>query len=194
VIVVLGRPTLGAATPDGRTQLTGRAAQIALASRAAGARVELVGAVPDDDDGDAVVLALGREGIGHAAVLRDPSSGPVRIDAADVSLGLSYVSDCAVLVIAEPLSDAAFAVAADAAAYHGAFLVAVLGPGAAEPAAGLPPETTLLREPSTEGVDAGEVTAFAATVGRYAAELDRGTEPAAAFRAALGGEWERVAD
>jgi hypothetical protein len=35
--------------------------------------VELVGKVGDDGAGDAVVLALGRLGIGHAALLRDPA-------------------------------------------------------------------------------------------------------------------------
>jgi hypothetical protein len=194
VIVVLGRPSLGATALDAGQRLTGRAAAVALACRAAGASVELVGAVPDNDHGDAIVLELGRAGIGHAAVLRDPSSGPVRFDADDVSLGLSYVADCRVLVVAEPLADDALAVAAEAAAYHGAQLVAVVAAGSAETDGTLPDQTTLLREPSTEGDDAGDVDDFAAAIGRYAASLDAGVLPADAFREALGGVWEPVAD
>jgi hypothetical protein len=204
VIVVLGRPTLAAAPLDGQgsdspdadggQRLAGRAASVALACRAAGGAVELVGAVTDNDNGDAIVLALGRAGIGHAAVLRDPSAGQVRFDAADVSLGLSYVADCRVLVVAEPLADDALAVAADAAAYHGAHLIAVLATDAVEPATSLPAETTLLREPSNEGADPTDVDDFADAVGRYAAELDRGEPPAEAFRRALGGDGEPVAD
>ncbi len=57
----------------------------------------------------------------------------VRFDARDISLGLSYVSDCSVLVVAEPLGADALAVAADAAAYHDAHLVAVVDVDAAEP-------------------------------------------------------------
>jgi hypothetical protein len=156
--------------------------------------VELVGAVPDTDVGDAIVLELGRAGIGHAAVLRDPSTGATRFDAADVSLGLSYVADCHVLVVAEPLAGDALAVAADAAAYHGAHLIAVMAVDAAEPA-GLPAtQVTLLREPTTEGQEPIDTDDFAAAIGRYAAELDRGTSPADAFRRALGGAWEAVAD
>jgi hypothetical protein len=194
MIVVLGRPTLDAPAPDGERRLAGRAAEIAQAARTAGGRVELVGAVPDDDEGDAIVLELGRQGIGHAAVLRDPSAGPVRFDAGDVSLGLSYVSECAVLVVAEPLAADALAVAADAAAYHGAHIVGVLGADAPEPAGSLPAQTTLLREPSTEGSDAGDADDFSAAVGRYAAALDRGTPAAEAFKEALGGGWEPVAE
>jgi hypothetical protein len=156
--------------------------------------VELVGAVADSDDGDGVILELGRQGIGHAAVLRDPSASPVRFDAGDVSLGLSYVADCSVLVVAEPLGGDALTVAADAAAYHGAHLIAVLGADADEPANSVPAQTTLLREPSTEGDDAGDVDDFATAIGRYAAELDRGTPAAEAFKRALGSAWESVAD
>ena len=72
VIVVIGcpsyRPPEGA-NPDG---VGGSAASVAFAAAAAGARVQLVGRIGDDAVGDALVLALGRSGVGHAALLRDP--------------------------------------------------------------------------------------------------------------------------
>ena len=51
----------------------GRACEVALAAAAAGARVEIVARAGDDATGDALMLALSRAGIGHVAVLRDPS-------------------------------------------------------------------------------------------------------------------------
>lgn len=50
----------------------GRACSIALAAANRGARVELVGRVGEDAAGEALLLALARAGVGHAAVLRDP--------------------------------------------------------------------------------------------------------------------------
>ena len=49
----------------------GLAAAIAVAAVEAGGVVQLIGKVGDDPDGDAAVLALGRAGVGHAAMLRD---------------------------------------------------------------------------------------------------------------------------
>ncbi len=49
----------------------GLAAAIAVAAVEAGGVVQLIGKVGDDPDGDAAVLALGRAGIGHVAMLRD---------------------------------------------------------------------------------------------------------------------------
>jgi ribokinase len=223
VIVVLGRPGLGIVVGDEPAEgpvvprLHGLAAQICIAARNAGADVEMVGAVGDDTEGDQVMVALGRAGIGHAAVLRDPSartptgsvaeprdaaglspeaglglgnpapSGQLpRLDPGDVSLGLSYVSECRVLVIAEPLSGDANAVAAEAAAYHGAAIVAVADEGAAlQP--GLPDDATVL------AATPGEQAAFADLVGRYVAALDNGAAPAEAFRQARDAAgWETV--
>lgn len=57
-----------ASTPDG---VGGLAAAIATAAVRAGGAVQLVGRIGDDAAGDALVVALGRAGIGHAAILRD---------------------------------------------------------------------------------------------------------------------------
>jgi ribokinase len=204
VIVVLGRPGLGNAgsvesgEAGAAAGLHGRAAAIALAARRAGASVELVGSVGDDPEGDLVMVGLGAAGIGHAAVLRDPTArtptaegateaGPLpRLDPGDVSLGLSYLSQCRVLVIAEPLTAAANEVAAEAAAYHGAAIVAVAEEGSpADP--GLPETATVLE------AAAGDQDAFAELVGRYAAALDGGDSPAEAFRRARDAAgWETV--
>jgi hypothetical protein len=230
VIVVLGRPGLsetgradvGPGESDG-LGLAGRAARIALAARAAGAAVELVGSVGDDPDGDQVVVRLGRAGIGHSAVLRDPSArtpmgalrtgelgAPApRLEPADISLGLSYVTECRVLVIAEPLPADALAVAADAAAYHGAAIVAIVEEGSH---AGdyLPVDATLLEAPREEPMDdalatapvdedradadaAARSDAFNRLVAQYAVALDRGEDPGKAFRVASGAAgWEAV--
>jgi len=72
MIVVVGLPAYGA-TPDGQGSAGGLAADVSAEAVRRGGAVELVGKVGDDGAGDAVVLALGRLGIGHAALLRDPA-------------------------------------------------------------------------------------------------------------------------
>src|SRR5450759_4479761 len=59
-------------SPDGEKCAGGMAVEVAAAAQRRGSQVELVGKVGEDGAGDAVVLALGRLGIGHAALLRDP--------------------------------------------------------------------------------------------------------------------------
>jgi hypothetical protein len=205
VIVVLGCPA--ARRRDGVVEPAGLSGWIAASAATAGATTQLVGRIGDDDLGDAVVLGLARAGVGHAALLRDathatpelaleeewpddaaasiaadaPSAaapavaadGPV-LDAEDVALGLRYLTDFAVLVIAEPLSVTAATAAADAAAFAGARTITIAGSSAA-PAAG----HDLFEPPD------GDPEAFAAVIGRYAAALDRGVDPAEAFAAAM---------
>jgi hypothetical protein len=182
VIVVLGRPRL-----DERGAITGTAGRVAVAARAAGAQVAIVGLVADDDAGDATVTELGRAGVGHAALLRQPGGGELRpLDRADIELALRYVPECQVLVAAEPLSDDALAATTEAAAYHGAPLIALTEPGAAPPT-GLPENATVLEEPADD--EAGG--AFAALVGRYAAALAGGSEPPQAWQTAVNATgWE----
>ena len=71
VIVVVGLPAY-ADSPDGERCAGGLAVEVAAAAERRGGEVELVGKVGNDGAGDAVVVALGRLGIGHAALLRDP--------------------------------------------------------------------------------------------------------------------------
>lgn len=200
MIVVVGRPGL---TEDDR--LDRPAALIAVAAAGSGGSVELVGSVGDDADGDTAVVELGRAGIGHAAVLRDPSGATPRsggegdeteptasahelprLDAADIELALRYLANCQVLVVAEALPDDAMRVVVDAASYHRAALV-VLTPtqsdGEADANLGtavvLPEETTILETPEHDN------GAFAGLVARYAVQLDEGRRPADAWRDAI---------
>lgn len=187
MIVVLGRPGL---THDGR--LDRPAGRIAFAAAEAGARVELVGSVGDDADGEAVALELGKAAIGHAALLRDPAGvtpratadaaeeahALPRLDAADLDLGLRYITDCHVLVAAEPLDPEATDIVTGAATYHGAALILVTAT-ATTPAVELPGSATVLEMPDHDD------GAFAVLVGRYAALLDGGREAPEAWHDAL---------
>jgi hypothetical protein len=230
VIVVLGRPRVQRRGPDGPLVPAGLAAEIALSLGREGAAVELVGSVGDDPEGDQVVVELGRAGVGHAALLRDPATRtppagrevterPLpRLEAADVELGLRYLSDCRVLVVAEPLDPAALGQALAAAAYHGADAVVVAPPGSVDPAS-LGEGVTLLERPaagevdpepeaSLEGGDGpphiggdgppedgpadDDEATFAGFVAAYALGLERGASAEDAIMAALdGGGWER---
>ncbi len=208
--------------------VVGMPALIAEAAAAAGARVELIGRIGGDRAGDAVLLALARSGVGHAAMLRDPAR-PTRVAAArldddgeplvplaglrsdedagddrlttlpavtddastapsleqgDVELGLRYVREYRVVVVAETLGGAPAREAADAAVFADAALIAVVPPSGEVPAAFV--GATVIAAP-----DADPDGAFAALIGRYAAALDAGGDPSAAFaeaRAAAG--WE----
>lgn len=72
MIVVVGLPAY-ADGPDGEQCAGGLAVEVAAAAKRRGGTVELVGKVGNDGAGDAVVVALGRLGVGHAALLRDPA-------------------------------------------------------------------------------------------------------------------------
>ncbi len=222
VIVVIG-PLAYVPAPDGGPgAAAGLAAGIAGAAAAAGARVELAAKVGDDSAGDAVLMALGRAGVGHAATLRDPSrptpsieaggddgsplvpldggtggagasvdaapgasaapdDAAAALDAGDIDLALGYLLDPRVIVLAQPVSDAAAAAAARAAAFSDATLIAVVAAGAAVP-------------PSLERAivferDSSETEELATLVGRFAASIDAGSDAAVAFaeaRDALG--------
>jgi len=195
MIVILGRPSVRPLVQDARLVPDGVSVAIARAVVSAGRPVELVGSVGDDDAGDALVVGLGREGIGHAALLRQPvAATPVAgqppcglaptLDLADVELGLGYIPDVDVLVLSEPLDRDAESAALDAAAYHGARVVAVVPPGTV-PSERLATVATVLE--SSEDPP----PAFTAMVGRYAAELDRGAAPEAGFEIATAAAgWE----
>ena len=203
MIVVVGVPGWRAGEP---ATPAGLSALVAMAAAAAGASVELVGRVGDDAAGDALLIALSRAGVGHAAVLRDPakatpvlaragddegiaaeapadeapadgSRGP-QLDAGDLELGLSYLTDYRVVVVADPVSEATLRTIGEAAAYADVSLVVVSGP--AVPASVLPTTATVLQAP-----DAGDAAAFAQLVAAYAVALDRGEPAESAFRAAV---------
>jgi hypothetical protein len=206
VIVVVGSPAWREADPSSPA---GRTCEIGLAAAGRGAAVEIVGRVGDDRAGDSLLIALSGAGVGHAAVLRDPmlptsimapspdpdpadelladvpgsveqgvAAGP-RLEPADVALGLSYLTAFRVLVVADDAPEDVIPACVDGAAFSGAQLVVLVQPARPFPG-GLPLDATVLAAP--EVADDG---AFAALVGGYAAALDLGDEPAAAFRATM---------
>lgn len=215
MIVVVGSPCVALSLGDGPPVAVGAGARIAGAAAAAGATVQLVGRIGDDPAGDAVMGALSRAGVGHAAVLRDPTYAtpavivrdeaedefaeadasparraadvsPLMLDPADLALALGYLNELAVLVIADPVGPASMAVAAEAAAYAGAVLVVLVAAGTAP--IDIPAEATVIGAP-----DDDPDGTFAATVGAFAAALDAGDAPAGALRtAAAAVGWQPV--
>jgi hypothetical protein len=119
----------------------------------------------------------------HAA-----SGGPA-LEAADVELGLRYLTEFAVLVIAEPVDDATSAVVAEAAGWGDARLIVILPRDVSVPE-GLPADAVVFEAPEADpdGV-------FAAFVGHFAAGLDDGAEPEVAFRGSLGSDgWSEATE
>lgn len=224
MIVVVGLPAYAdspaGGSPDGEKCAGGMAVEVAAWGQRRGGQVELVGKVGEDGAGDAVVLALGRLGIGHAALLRDPvrptpvltagaalvddSTGidadtPVAtmfpanpaerpsLDAADIELALRYLAASTVIVLTDPLPDGALAVALDAAAFATARLIVVVPAGSPPPEVSV--EATVLEAPADDDGSFGRM------VGTFAAALDAGVDPAAAFREAVTASgWESAAD
>jgi hypothetical protein len=89
VIVVVGQPVLR--NLGDRVDAVGSAARIATAAAGGGSTVQLVGKVGEDPDGDVLVLALAAAGVGHVAVLRDPSRRTPRLVAPTRDAG--YAAD-----------------------------------------------------------------------------------------------------
>lgn len=117
---------------------------------------------------------------GLAATLPGP-----RLEPADVTLGLRYISGFDVLVVADDAPVAVIPAAAEAAGFAGARLLVLVAPGVVTPH--LPDDALVLGAP---GADDG---AFGTLVGAVAAGLDRGLSPADALRASTGAAgWETV--
>jgi hypothetical protein len=216
VIVIVGNPVARVDAVAGRVA-SGLAARVAIAAAGAGGGAQLVGRVGEDAAGELALLDLARHGVGHAAVLRDPARHTAEIrsadgdgdgldgesdgtddaprepaststlDAADLKLAFDYLPEYSVIVVAERLAPAALRVAVDAAAWSGAALVVV---GRADDLTGLPENATVLAAPDDGDPDG----AFAAMVGAYAAGLDRGEDPRAAFDAASQAVGSNAAD
>ena len=133
---------------------------------------------PEDEDGDG---DDGHEMDGPAtATGTDPDLlHSLVLDVGDVDLGLRYLMQIDVLVLAEPSQPEIVKVVADAARWGEATLVLVVGPGTSVPD-DLPPDAIVFEAPETDpdGV-------FAEFVGSFAAALDDGTEPGEAFRTAM---------
>jgi hypothetical protein len=219
MIVVIGCPTGRMA--DGAIAASGMSSRVALSAAGAGRAVQIVGRVGDDPTADAVVLDLARGGVGHVALLRDgtratpleppwpdgievddaddgttlatpdpdATAGGPALEAADVELGLRYLTEFAVLVIAEPVDGATSAVVAEAAGWGDARLIVILPHDVSVPDR-LSADAVVFEAPET---DLGGV--FAAFVGHFAAGIDDGVEPEAAFRDSLGADgWSEATE
>jgi sugar/nucleoside kinase (ribokinase family) len=190
VIVVVGLPRLGGSHPP---RATGLAVEIARRAAGAGVGVQLMGKVGDDPEGDLALLDLARSGVAHPAMLRDHARrtpvgsgraaterGPApTLEPADLELGLRYVPDFRVLVVAVPDAPALISVAAEAATFAGAHLIVISNDGGHVET--LPERSTVLTAPRGE---AGE-SALAGLVATYAVALDAGDDSIAAWRTAL---------
>ena len=121
-------------------------------------------------------------------------AGP-RLEGADVDLAMRYLDPSGVLVVTDDVPSDVLAAAVEAGRYAGTRLVVLLAPGGLAARAlpvGLPDDATVLAAPVAGEDDAG---AFDALVGAYAAALDGGADPAAAFATAQGSTgWEAAAD
>ena len=101
MVVVIGSPV--AVRAGKRILPAGRSVAVADAVRNAGGEVQLVGKVAEDLAGDAIVLDLGRRGIGHSALARaesgiTPNGGAVgaeddEIEAVDAAEAATAVAD-----------------------------------------------------------------------------------------------------
>jgi hypothetical protein len=219
VIVIIGSPA--GRLEDGRIVAGGPAARVAIAAAGGGRQVQVVGRVGDDPIADAILLDLARAGVGHVAVLRDPSrptplepappaedlvegdddgygaeaepgeaagtavpatpepATVLPLDAADVELGLRYLTDYRVIVMADAVGRDVVGVAVEAARWGAARLVVVTEAGAVVDDS-LPADATVIEAPATDPDGA-----FAALVGRFAASLDDGSDPGDAFSGSL---------
>ncbi len=142
---------------------------------------------PDDDtEEDADEPDGTRNGV--ATIAPETSTTPApSLDAADVELGLRYLTDYRVVVVAEPSSPEVVAVAVDAARWGSARLVLVTASGTTVIDA-IPPDATVMEAPPADPDGA-----FAAVVGRFAAALDDGAAPDEAFRGSLAADgWTEV--
>jgi hypothetical protein len=104
--------------------------------------------------------------------------GPA-LEAADVELGLRYLTDFRVVVLAEPADPETVAVVADATRWGEARMVLVVSAGGTAPD-GLPADVVVFESPATDPDGA-----FADLVGAFVAALDEGTEPGVAFRSSI---------
>jgi hypothetical protein len=151
-------------------------AAVAARAASAGAVVQLVGVVPDDDDGDRQLLELATANVGHAAVLRGPARD---LEPADVDLALRYLPDVRVIVTVD-VAPAGVAVASERAGWSGAALVVIRSVRDQGPATSpeLPDSAVVMEAPASDPDGT-----FAGFVGTFAARLDAGATSTDAWAA-----------
>jgi hypothetical protein len=152
------------------------AAAVARRAAADGGSVQVVGVLPEGPVADRLLLELAAEGIGHAAVLREPTR---ELEAADLDLALRYLPEVRVVIVVE-MPAPIVATAAERTQWSGATLIVLdraAGDGEA-PAPELPDGVIVLGAPASDP-DA----TFAGFVGAFAARLDAGATAADAWAA-----------
>jgi hypothetical protein len=218
MIVVIGLPAY-VDSPDGERCAGGLAVEVASAAQRRGSMVELVGKVGNDGAGDAVVVALGRIGIGHAALLRDPilptpvmETSPGSDDEAEVDAEGSTARLLPDSPAARPGLEAAdvelalrFLPAANVVVVADAMSEATTAAGvegaafsaaklvvlvpAGATAPTVPAEATVLEAPVDDDGSFGRL------VGAFAGALDAGVDPGSAFAEAVkAAGWEPAAE
>lgn len=205
MIVVVGSPHLR--FRDSKQQAAGPTVGVAAAAAAAGADVELVGKIGDDPAGEVVLLDLAARGIGHVAILRDPTratpeTAAAGADAADAepfeeqddepgrpaALAGPTLEPADIELALRYLPDYRVLVVAEpltpealqvvvAASRWSGAALILVVPQGSDPLDLA--DATILEAPADDPDDA-----FASVVGGYAAALDRGEEPAEAFASA----------
>ena len=111
------------------------------------------------------------------------------LEGADVELGLRYLTDFAVVVMAEAVGPEVVTMVAEAARWGEARMILVVEAEDGVPDA-LPADVIVLERPSAD-----QDGVFASMVGTLAARLDEGTEPDEAFRASIAADgWTGAPD
>jgi hypothetical protein len=131
----------------------------------------------DDEEGAMPAELLAGDPETERTAGRRPGSPGLDLAPQDLELALQYLTDATVIVLADPV-DHLVAVATEGAAFAGAALV-IAGDPASLPAGDDSPGATILAAPADDPGDS-----FPALVADYAAELDAGRNPAAAWDAA----------
>jgi sugar/nucleoside kinase (ribokinase family) len=139
-----------------------------------------------DEDGNESVSA--KVGTVTAAAGSGAGTGGSDLDPADVDLGLRYLTDFQVVLLAEPSRPEVISVVVEAARWAEARLVLVVSAGDVVPD-DLPADVVIFEAPRADPDDA-----FAEMVGAFVAALDLGVEPDAAFLASIARDgWTGVA-
>ena len=218
MIVVIGQPVLDPSGPV--PAAAGTAGRVALAAAARGATVQLIGKVGEDLAGETLVLALGRGGVGHVALLRDATRSTPQVvqrlvgDALEPDIDSGDIPDAPTVEPADPsdrpgldtddvelglryLTDFRVIVTTDALDEGTMRVVADASGWATGTLIVLVPDGA----PEPTGLPSGAIVlqspagdadgVFDRLVGELAAAIDGGTDPQVAFRDLLAGAgWE----
>jgi hypothetical protein len=154
----------------------GGVSPIAIAARAVaqGAVVEIAGVLAADPDGDRRLIAMAREGIRHAALLRSPAAS---LDPADLELALRYLPNARVIVLVDDGSSLV-STAEAAATWADAALIVVIRPGRGAPSGAS--DGMVLEAPAAD-----RDGTFAGFVADLAVRIDAGEAPTEAWQSTL---------